>query len=83
MANYIGTSLASGHDIFSKTSMRYIIYAHYKAYKALFRFQNTKCKIFVNRLHDVLNVVKKNCITQMDRKAQDESNELNCGVIKY
>ena len=27
--------------------------------EALFRFQNTKCKIFVNRLHDVLNVVKK------------------------
>ena len=27
--------------------------------KALFRSQNAKCKIFVNHLHGVLNVVKK------------------------
>ena len=27
--------------------------------KALFRFKNSKCKIFVNRLHGVLNIVGK------------------------
>ena len=51
---------------------------------ALFRSQNEKYKIFVNRLHGVLNVVKKiNCITQMDCKSRDESNEPNYNVIRH
>ena len=34
-------------------------------------------KTFVNRLHDVLNIVEKNCITQIDCKSRDESNKPN------
>ena len=45
---------------------------------ALFKSQNAKSKSFVNRLHGVLNVVRKiNHITQMNLKSQDESNESN------
>ena len=47
-------------------------------YKALFGSINTKYKIFVNRLHGVLDIVEKiNRITQMDCKSRDESNESN------
>ena len=46
--------------------------------EAMFRFQNAKYKIFINRLHAILNVVKKiNRITPMDCKSRDESNEPN------
>ena len=57
---------------------QYTLFAAMVRRKAMFRSQNAKCKIFVNRLHGVLNVVKKiNHITQMDCKSRDESNEPN------
>ena len=53
------------------------------AIKALFRSKVQNSKRFVNRLHDVLNVVEKNRITQIDGKSRDESNESNLVVIRH
>ena len=55
-----------------------IVWSNGRKVPCLFRSQKTKCEIFVNRLHGVLNVVKKiDRITQMDCKSRDESNEPN------
>ena len=45
--------------------------------KAVFRSKRQNSKIFVNCLHDVLNIVEKNRIIQMDCKSRDEFNEPN------
>ena len=45
--------------------------------------QTLKVQIFVNRMHDVLNIVEKNRITQIDCKSRDESNEPNYDVIRH
>ena len=39
--------------------------------------QTLKVQIFVNRMHDVLNIVEKIRIIQIDCKLRDESNKSN------